>query len=107
MTREEALKVIDETVKKNDLVMFMKGTPEFPMCGFSGRVIEILKHFGKKPYGVNILENEMIRQTAKEYSQWPTFPQVYVKGEFIGGCDIVSEMAEKGELKKLLDEKLG
>lgn len=107
MTREEALKYIQETVNTHPVVVFMKGTADFPMCGFSGRVAQIMAHY-KRPFeGVNILDDEMLRQTVKEFSNWPTFPQVYLKGELVGGCDIVSEMAQSGDLEKLLNEKLG
>ncbi len=96
---------IDNEVKSNDVVLFMKGTPETPMCGFSGRVVQILDHLGADYKGVNVLELGELRQGIKEYSNWPTVPQLYVKGEFIGGCDIVSEMFQSGELKTLLGEK--
>jgi monothiol glutaredoxin len=107
MTREEALKFIDETVKSKPVVVFMKGTADFPQCGFSGRVAQILKHFKRDFEGVNILDDDVLRQTVKEYGNWPTFPQVYLKGELVGGCDIVTEMAQSGELERLLIEKLG
>jgi len=107
MTHEEALKTIDQDVKSNDIVVFMKGTPDFPMCGFSGRVVSIFRHLGRSIKGVNILEDEALRNGVKVYSNWPTIPQVYIKGEFIGGCDITTEMAQSGELQKLLEEKLG
>jgi monothiol glutaredoxin len=103
MTHEEALKMIDENVKGNEIVLFMKGTPDFPMCGFSGRVVQILSHFGKTFKGVNILEDDALRQAIKVYSNWPTIPQLYIKGEFVGGCDITTEMAKSGELEKLLN----
>jgi len=83
----------------------MKGVPEAPQCGFSTAVSNILKHLNINFKGINILENETMRQGIKEYSDWPTIPQLYIKGEFIGGCDIVKEMFEKGELKKLLETK--
>jgi monothiol glutaredoxin len=105
MTTEEALKFIDQEVKSNDIVVFMKGTPEFPMCGFSGRVVQIMKHFKQNVRGVNVLEDETIRSAVKEYSKWPTIPQIYIKGEFIGGCDITTEMAQSGELEKMLKDK--
>ena len=97
--------VIDDEVKSNDVVLFMKGTPQFPMCGFSGQIVQILNYLGVPYKGVNVLENEDIRQGIKEYSNWPTIPQLYVKGEFIGGCDIIREMFETGELKQLFEEK--
>lgn len=96
---------IDELVKGNDILLFMKGTASFPMCGFSGRAVQILKACGVDPKRiktVNVLEDDAIRQGIKEYSNWPTIPQLYVKGEFIGGSDIMMEMYESGELQKLL-----
>ena len=96
---------IDQLVKSNDIVLFMKGNASFPMCGFSGRAIQILKACGvdtKALTTVNVLEDEEVRQGIKEYSNWPTIPQLYVKGEFIGGSDIMMEMYESGELKQLL-----
>ncbi len=94
---------IDQIVKSGDVVLFMKGTAQFPMCGFSGRAIQILRACGvNKPLTINVLEDEAIRQGVKEYSQWPTIPQLYVKGEFIGGSDIMMEMYENGELQQLL-----
>lgn len=107
MTHDEAMKKIDELVKQNDIVLFMKGTPEFPMCGFSGRVTQILKHFRRNFVGVNVLEDESIRSAIKTYTNWPTIPQLYIKGTFVGGCDITTEMAQTGELEKLLNEQLG
>ncbi|MBS1985551.1 MAG: Grx4 family monothiol glutaredoxin [Bdellovibrionales bacterium] len=107
MTHEEALAFIDDQIKKNDIVVFMKGTADFPMCGFSGRVVQIFNHF-KRPFAaVNVLEDEAVRNAIKSYSNWPTIPQIYIKGEFIGGCDITSEMAQTGELEKMMNEKLG
>ncbi|MDQ6981381.1 MAG: Grx4 family monothiol glutaredoxin [Mariprofundus sp.] len=99
---DSVLQQIDEAVKNNDVVLFMKGTPEFPQCGFSQRVAAILAEHSILYVSVNILLNEAIRQGVKDYSDWPTIPQLYVKSEFIGGCDIVSEMHESGELKELL-----
>ena len=94
---------IDQIVKSGDVVLFMKGTAQFPMCGFSGRAIQILKACGvSRPETVNVLEDEAIRQGIKEYSNWPTIPQLYVKGEFIGGSDIMMEMYESGELQQVL-----
>lgn len=96
---------IRETVTTHPVVLFMKGTAQFPQCGFSGRAIQILKGNGvKKLVTVNVLEDEEVRQAIKEFSNWPTIPQLYVKGEFIGGSDIMSEMDENGELKKLLED---
>lgn len=105
MTNEEALKFIDDKVKNNKVVLFMKGSSDFPMCGFSGRVVQILKAMGVPFEGINVLENESLRSAIKEYSNWPTIPQLYVQQEFIGGCDITTEMAQNGELEKLLKEK--
>ena len=96
---------IDSLVKGNDIVLFMKGNASFPMCGFSGRAIQILKACGvdtKAVKTVNVLEDEGIRQGIKDYSNWPTIPQLYVKGEFVGGSDIMMEMYESGELKQVL-----
>lgn len=107
MTETDALKFIDETIKSNPVVVFMKGTPDFPMCGFSGRVAQILHGLDQKFTGVDVLSDEGIRSGIKAYTKWPTIPQIFVKGEFIGGCDIAIEMAESGELKALLDKKLG
>ena len=97
---------IDALVKSNDILLFMKGSASFPMCGFSGRAIQILKACGVDPKAVttvNVLEDDAIRQGIKDYSNWPTIPQLYVKGEFIGGSDIMMEMYESGELKQVLD----
>ncbi len=105
MTNEEALKFIQEKIQSNDVVLFMKGNPDFPMCGFSGRVVQILKSTGVSFEGINILDDENLRSAIKEYSNWPTIPQLYIKQEFVGGCDITTEMAQSGELQKLLSEK--
>ena len=94
---------IEKIISENPVVLFMKGTPEFPQCGFSGQVIQILEYVGAPVVGVNVLEDADIRQGVKEYANWPTIPQLYVKGEFVGGCDIIREMAETGELKQLLE----
>jgi monothiol glutaredoxin len=101
----DANQIIDNEVKSNDVVLFMKGTPQFPMCGFSGQVVQILNYLGVPYKGVNVLEDETIRQGIKEYSSWPTIPQLYVKGEFVGGCDIITEMFQSGELKQMLTDK--
>jgi monothiol glutaredoxin len=99
----DTLKRIDEIVKGNPVVLFMKGTSQFPMCGFSGRAIQILKACGATNVKTfNVLEDEEIRQGIKEYANWPTIPQLYVKGEFVGGSDIIAEMHEAGELQSLL-----
>jgi len=96
---------IDNEVKTNDVVLFMKGTPEMPMCGFSGRSVQILSHLGVPFVGVNVLDSNELRQGIKDYTNWPTVPQLYVKGEFVGGSDIMMEMYQTGELKTLLTEK--
>ena len=95
---------IDDIVKKNDIVLFMKGTALFPQCGFSSRAVAILDHLGAPFETVDVLQDAEIRQGIKEYSDWPTIPQLYVKGEFVGGSDIMMEMFEAGELQQLLDE---
>ena len=103
--QDETQQRIDNLVKNHDIVLFMKGNASFPMCGFSGRAIQILKACGADPRAVttvNVLEDDAIRQGIKEYSQWPTIPQLYVKGEFIGGSDIMMEMYESGELQPLI-----
>jgi monothiol glutaredoxin len=96
---------IDEIVRKSDVVLFMKGTALFPQCGFSSRAVAILDHLGVGFDTVDVLQDPEIRQGIKEYSDWPTVPQLYVKGEFVGGSDIMMEMYEAGELQQLLDEK--
>jgi monothiol glutaredoxin len=96
---------IEEVVRKSDTVLFMKGTALFPQCGFSSRAVAILDHLGVKFETVDVLQNPEIRQGIKEYSDWPTVPQLYVKGEFVGGSDIMMEMFEAGELQQLLEEK--
>ena len=98
---------IDETVQNNKIVLFVKGTKNFPQCGFSNAVINIFKELGVPFECVNILADQDIRQGMKEYSSWPTFPQVYVGGEFIGGCDIVREMHAKGELSEVVKKAVG
>ena len=96
---------IDEIVKSKDVVLFMKGTALFPQCGFSSRAVAILDHLGVQFDTVDVLQDPEIRQGIKEFSDWPTIPQLYVKGEFVGGSDIMMEMFEAGELQQLLDEK--
>jgi len=95
---------IEEQLKSHDILLYMKGTPDFPQCGFSGQAVAALNSIGKPYAFVNIFEDEEIRQGLKEYSKWPTFPQLYVKGELIGGSDIVIEMYNSGELKDLLED---
>jgi len=101
----EVKQKIEKLIKENDVCLFMKGTPDSPQCGFSMAVTNVLKHLNVNFNGINVLEDESMRQGIKEFSDWPTIPQLYIKGEFIGGCDIVKEMFEKGELKKVLEEK--
>ena len=96
---------IENIIKTNEVCLFMKGVPEAPQCGFSMAVSNILKHLNVNFKGINVLENEEIRNEIKAYSDWPTIPQLYIKGEFVGGCDIIKEMFEKGELKELLETK--
>ncbi|MBW8636477.1 Grx4 family monothiol glutaredoxin [Hoeflea sp. WL0058] len=95
---------IDNEVKNSDVVLFMKGTPTFPQCGFSGQVVQILDYLGVDYKGVNVLESDDLRQGIKEYSNWPTIPQLYVKGEFVGGCDIIREMFQASELQSHFTE---
>lgn len=101
----DPIEAIRRTVADNDVVLFMKGTADQPMCGFSNQVVRILDHIGVNYRDVNVLADEGIRQGVKEFANWPTIPQLYVKGEFVGGCDIVREMFQTGELKALLEEK--
>jgi monothiol glutaredoxin len=100
---------VSEQIKKdihdNDVVLYMKGTPVQPMCGFSAMAVQILSHMGVKFKGVNVLEDAALRQGIKEFANWPTIPQLYVKGEFVGGCDIMREMYESGELEELMKSK--
>lgn len=100
----DAATQITEAVKSNDVVLFMKGTAQAPQCGFSSRVAGVLNYMGIEYNDVNVLENEEIRQGIKDFSDWPTIPQLYVKGEFVGGCDIITEMTISGELDTLLVE---
>ena len=96
---------IDNEVKTNDVVLFMKGSPQFPQCGFSGQVVQILDYLGVDYKGVNVLADMEIREGIKAYSNWPTIPQLYIKGEFVGGCDIVREMFQDGELHTIIHDK--
>jgi len=96
---------IKNLINDNQVCLFMKGTPDAPQCGFSMAVSNVLKHLNVDFKGINVLEDENLRQGIKDFSDWPTIPQLYVKGEFLGGCDIVKEMFEKGELKKIFEEK--
>jgi len=103
---DDVQKTIDETVKSNKVVIFMKGTPTFPQCGFSAATVAVLKELGVPFKAVNVLEDMAVREGVKKYSNWPTIPQVYVGGQFVGGCDIVREMHAAGELKPLVDKAL-
>jgi monothiol glutaredoxin len=96
---------IQQDISDNPVVLYMKGTPVFPQCGFSAAVVQILTHLGVKFKGIDVLADPALRQGIKDFSSWPTIPQLYVKGEFVGGCDIVREMFESGELKDLLQTK--
>jgi monothiol glutaredoxin len=95
---------IEKLISENPVVVFMKGTPQFPQCGFSGRVVQILDHVGAPFIGVNVLEDADIRQGVKEFANWPTIPQIYIKGEFVGGADIAMEMFQSGELAQTLKD---
>ena len=101
---EQTKDLIKKEIENNEVCLFMKGTPDQPQCGFSLAVSNVLKHLDVKFKGINVLEDNEIREGIKEFSEWPTIPQLYIKGEFIGGCDIIKEMYENGELKKKLQE---
>jgi len=103
--KQEIKDLINKEIKENEVCLFMKGTPEVPQCGFSMTVSNILKILEIKFKGIDVLENAELRQAIKEFSEWPTIPQLYIKGEFIGGCDIIKEMYEKNELQKKLEDK--
>lgn len=103
MADNTVLEHIRKTISENDVVLYMKGTPVFPQCGFSAAVVNVLTHMGVKFSGVNVLEDMAVREGIKQFSNWPTIPQLYVKGEFIGGCDIVREMHQSGELLELFN----
>jgi monothiol glutaredoxin len=105
MTETKAAEQIGKEISENDVVLFMKGTPVAPQCGFSAAVVQVLNHLGVKFKGVDVLADAGLRQGIKEFSSWPTIPQLYVKGEFVGGCDIVREMYETGELSELLNTR--
>ena len=105
MIDENTRERIQTEVDSNDVLLFMKGTPVFPQCGFSSAVVQVLSHLQVKFNSVNVLEDMDIREGLKHYSDWPTIPQLYVKGEFVGGCDIIREMFETGELSSFLEEK--
>lgn len=102
---EQVRERLQGEVDANDVVLFMKGTPVFPQCGFSAAVVQVLNHLNVPFKGVNVLEDDAVRQGIKDFSSWPTIPQLYVKGEFVGGCDIVREMFETGELMEMLQTK--
>ena len=105
MSEPQVFDRIRDEIAKHDVLLFMKGTPVFPQCGFSAAVVEVLSELGVKFHGINILTDPDLRQGIKEFSQWPTIPQLYVKGEFIGGCDIVREMHASGELREMLSTR--
>jgi len=105
MLNDEVKKRIENHLQQNDVCLFMKGTPDIPQCGFSMAVSNVLKHLEVKFTGINVLEDSDLREGIKAFSEWPTIPQLYVKGEFVGGCDIVKEMFENGELQKVLSNK--
>ena len=105
MSEPQVFDRIRDEIGKNDVLLFMKGTPVFPQCGFSAAVVEVLSELGVKFHGVNILVDPELREGIKQFSQWPTIPQLYVKGEFVGGCDIVREMFQSVELQTLLTDK--
>ena len=105
MSAENIHNWIDQQVKANDVVLFMKGNKTFPQCGFSGRLVQILDYLGVQYKDINVLEDMGLREGIKVFSNWPTIPQLYVKGEFVGGCDIVSEMFQAGELETYFDER--
>lgn len=102
MTKDEMKDQIEKDVKENPIVLYMKGTKDFPQCGFSARVVQILNQYNTNYVTRDVLADPVLRESIKEFSQWPTLPQLYVKGEFVGGCDIVTEMAQKDELAPLL-----
>lgn len=105
MSEQEIHDWIRQTVAQNDVVLFMKGTPKFPQCGFSSQVAQIMEYLGVQVQAVNVLDDMGIREGIKSFSDWPTIPQLYVKGEFVGGCDIIREMTEAGELQQLFRDK--
>ena len=105
MSDNPVFDTIQKEIDANDVVLFMKGTPVFPQCGFSSMVVQVLSHMGVKFKGVDVLADDAVRNGIKEFSNWPTIPQLYVKGEFVGGCDIVREMFEAGELQEALAAK--
>ncbi len=102
---DDVHKSLETAVKANDVLLFMKGTPTFPQCGFSSTVVQVLDYLGVEYQAVNVLEDQDVREGIKSFSQWPTIPQLYVKGEFVGGCDIIKEMFENGELREFMTDK--
>ena len=104
-TTNPVIERIKQDVGSNDVVLYMKGTPVFPQCGFSATVVQVLTHLGVKFKGIDVLTDPSLRQGVKDFSQWPTVPQLYIKGEFVGGCDIVREMYQTGELQRLLESR--
>ena len=105
MTNNPVIQRIQQDISGNDVVLYMKGTPVFPQCGFSAAVVQVLSELGVKFKGIDVLTDPSLRQGIKEFSNWPTIPQLYVKGEFVGGCDIVREMYSSGELRELLQTR--
>jgi monothiol glutaredoxin len=105
MSADQMHNWIDQQVKANDVVLFMKGTRDFPQCGFSGRVVQILSYLGLQFKDINVLDDMSVREGVKAYADWPTIPQLYIKGEFLGGADIITEMFQSGELEQHLREK--
>ena len=105
MTNNPVIQRIQQDISDNDVVLYMKGTPVFPQCGFSAAVVQVLSDLGVKFKGIDVLTDPSLRQGIKEFSSWPTIPQLYVKGEFVGGCDIIKEMFESGELDTFLKER--
>ena len=105
MSTDQVHNWIDQQVKANDVVLFMKGTRDFPQCGFSGRVVQILSYLGLQFKDINVLDDMSVRDGVKAYADWPTIPQLYIKGEFLGGADIITEMFQSGELEQHLNEK--
>ncbi|HSE78279.1 MAG TPA: Grx4 family monothiol glutaredoxin [Alphaproteobacteria bacterium] len=105
MTDQTVIDRIKQDIVSNDVVLYMKGSPVFPQCGFSAAVVQVLTHLGVKFKGIDVLQDPAIRQGIKEFSSWPTIPQLYVKGEFVGGCDIIREMFETGELQEMLQTR--
>ena len=105
MTNNPVIQRIQQDISGNDVVLYMKGTPVFPQCGFSAAVVQVLSELGVKFKGIDVLTDPSLRQGIKEFANWPTIPQLYVKGEFVGGCDIIREMYQSGELQELLQTK--